>query len=137
VRELRELLSQGDSIYQMMQVTGEEGITEEDYVKWQKSVLLDMVFLQQDAFDSVDAAMPRERQLESFSLLKELIDSDFRFKDKDEARTFFTRLTNLYKNWNYSAPDSPDYDRLLKEIGNLADQFRIAVDLDSHQAPEP
>jgi V/A-type H+-transporting ATPase subunit A len=133
VKELRELLTQGDSIYQMMQVTGEEGITEEDYVKWQKSVLLDMVFLQQDAFDSVDAAMPRERQLESFNLLKELIDSDFRFKDKDEARTFFTRLTSLYKNWNYSAPDSPDYDRLLREIADLADQFRIVAEGDSRQ----
>ena len=120
----------------MMQVTGEEGITEEDYVKWQKSVLLDMVFLQQDAFDSVDAAMPRKRQLASFNLLKELIDTDFRFKDKDEARTFFTRLTNLYKNWNYSAPDSPDYGRLLKDIGNLADQFRIAAESDSSPPSE-
>ncbi len=124
VNELRELLSQGDSIYQMMQVTGEEGITEEDYVKWQKSVLLDMVFLQQDAFDSVDAAVPRERQMESFTLLKGLIDSEFEFQGKEEARTFFTRLTNLYKNWNYSAPDSPDFNRYRQEIIDLADQYR-------------
>ena len=130
VNELRELLSQGDSIYQMMQVTGEEGITEEDYVKWQKSVLLDMVFLQQDAFDSVDAAVPRERQLESFALLKGLIDSEFEFQGKEEARTFFTRLTNLYKNWNYSAPDSPDFNRYRQEIIDLANQHRPDEGLD-------
>jgi len=130
VNELRELLSQGDSIYQMMQVTGEEGITEEDYVKWQKSVLLDMVFLQQDAFDSVDAAVPRERQMESFTLLKGLIDSEFEFQGKEEARTFFTRLTNLYKNWNYSAPDSPDFNRYRQEIIDLANQHRPAEGLD-------
>jgi V/A-type H+-transporting ATPase subunit A len=130
VNELRELLSQGDSIYQMMQVTGEEGITEEDYVKWQKSVLLDMVFLQQDAFDPVDAAVPRERQLESFALLKGLIDSEFEFQGKEEARTFFTRLTNLYKNWNYSAPDSPDFNRYRQEIIDLANQHRPDEGLD-------
>ena len=45
----------------MMQVTGEEGITLEDYITWQKSVLLDMAYLQQDAFDEIDACMPRER----------------------------------------------------------------------------
>jgi len=130
VNELRELLSQGDSIYQMMQVTGEEGITEEDYVKWQKSVLLDMVFLQQDAFDPVDAAVPRERQLESFALLKGLIDSEFEFQGKEEARTFFTRLTSLYKNWNYSAPDSPDFNRYRQEIIDLANQHRPDEGLD-------
>lgn len=27
------------------------------------------------------------------------------------TRDVFTQLTSLYKNWNYSAPDSPDYDR--------------------------
>ena len=51
VKEMQELLVQGDSIYQMMQVTGEEGISIEDYVVWQKATLIDMVFLQQDAFD--------------------------------------------------------------------------------------
>ena len=33
-------------------------------MKWQKSVLLDMVYLQQDAFDEVDSSMSRERQVD-------------------------------------------------------------------------
>ena len=37
----------------------------EDFVTLQKSVLLDMVYLQQDAFDPVDVSMPSERQLPS------------------------------------------------------------------------
>ncbi|MBW2245440.1 MAG: hypothetical protein JRH01_26055 [Deltaproteobacteria bacterium] len=73
---------QGDSLQRMMQVTGEEGISLEDYLTWQKSVLLDMVYLQQDAFD---AAMSRERQLESFELVKRLVDADFDFPDRDAA----------------------------------------------------
>ena len=110
-------------IYQMMKVTGEEGITIEDYVIWQKATLLDMVYLQQDAFDDVDVSVSRERQLESFQLLKGLIQRDYRFRDKDEVRDFFTRITGLYKNLNYSPQDSPEYGRYRGEIENLAAQY--------------
>jgi V/A-type H+-transporting ATPase subunit A len=127
VKALHQLLFDGDSVYRMIQVTGEEGITLEDYVKWQKSVLLDMVYLQQDAFDDVDASMPRERQAESFNLVKELIDADYDFKDRDAAREFFTRMTGLYKNWNYAAPDSPEYERYRGEIRALAEQHRVGT----------
>jgi V/A-type H+-transporting ATPase subunit A len=124
VKRMQALLERGDTIYQMMQVTGEEGITLEDYVDWQKSVLIDMAYLQQDAFDEVDARMPRERQKDSFRLLKSLIDGEYRFKDKDEARAFFTRLTGLYKNWNYSPPESAEFGKYRTEIEALASANR-------------
>jgi V/A-type H+-transporting ATPase subunit A len=123
VKAMMTLLERGDGIYQIMQVTGEEGITLEDFIDWQKSVLLDMVYLQQDAFDETDACMPRERQLASFGVLKKLVAADFKFPDKNEARDFFTKLIGLYKNWNYSRPDSPDYDRYARDIGQLAAQY--------------
>ena len=122
VKRLHELLAQGESINQMMQVTGEEGITLEDYVTWQKSVLLDMAYLQQDAFDEVDACMPRERQLESLRLIKSLIDRDYGFRNRDEARDFFTKVIGLYKNWNYSPPESPEYQKYKHEIEEAAEQ---------------
>ena len=123
VKNMMTLLEHGDGIYQIMQVTGEEGITLEDFVDWQKSVLLDMVYLQQDAFDEVDACMPRERQLASFRLLKSLIAAEFRFQDKNAARDFFTKLTGHYKNWNYSRLDTPDYERYRTDIEQLAAQY--------------
>ncbi len=123
VKAMQDLLRQGDSIYQMMQVTGEEGISIEDYIVWQKATLLDMVFLQQDAFDEVDASMPLERQFESFQLVKKLIQGNYQFKDKDEARDMFTQITGLYKNLNYSLSESQDYQRYRKEIEELAAQY--------------
>lgn len=123
VQKMQELLRRGDVIYQMMQVTGEEGITLEDYVTWQKGTLLDMVYLQQDAFDEVDISVPLERQRESFRLLKSLVERDYRFADRDQARDFFTRVTGLYKNWNYSRVDSADYRRYRQEIDELAAQY--------------
>jgi V/A-type H+-transporting ATPase subunit A len=124
---MQVLLERGDGIYQMMQVTGEEGITLEDFIDWQKSLLLDMVYLQQDAFDEVDACMPRARQQDSFSLLKRLIDDEYQFQSKDEARSFFTQLTGLYKNWNYSHSDSPEFERYRGEILKLAEHYSKAT----------
>ena len=127
VKAMQELLHRGDSIYQMMQVTGEEGITPEDFIVWEKSVLLDMVFLQQDAFDDVDVSMSLERQQKSFQLLKRLIEAEYRFKDKDEARDYFTRITGAYKNLNYSPEESSDYERYRQEIEELAANYAAAV----------
>jgi V/A-type H+-transporting ATPase subunit A len=125
VKAAHELLHRGDGIYQMMQVTGEEGITMEDYLTWQKSVFLDMVFLQQDAYDPVDSSMPLERQQRSFELAKEIVEADYAIDDRDEARDFFTRLISLYKNCNYSPEDTAEYDRYLREIRELVDSKRV------------
>jgi V/A-type H+-transporting ATPase subunit A len=103
----------------MMQVTGEEGITIEDYVTYQKSLFLDMVYLQQDAFDPVDVSASQERQSETFELVRTLIQRDYPFKDKDEARRFFTRLTGLLKNLNYAPRASAEYTNYLAEIDDL------------------
>lgn len=120
VKSTRQLLIDGDSINQMMQVTGEEGITLEDFVRFQKSLFVDMVYLQQDGFDATDASVPIERQKASFALLQKIIDSELRFKDKEQARSFFTRLTGLYKNLNYAQWQSEEYDELVRQIDELA-----------------
>ena len=125
VNFMNELLLQGDSIHQMMQVTGEEGITIEDFIKWQKATLIDMVYLQQDAFDEVDASMSRERQLKSFNLLKGLILREYDFSDKEQVREFFTKLTSLYKNLNYAREDSPEYAKYEQEIQTLVDSVGV------------
>jgi V/A-type H+-transporting ATPase subunit A len=122
VRKMVQLLHSGSAIYQMMQVTGEEGITLEDFVTWQKATFLDMVYLQQDAFDPVDVSVTTDRQKESFLLIKRLIDRPYVFQNKDQARDYFTKLTGLYKNLNYSPSGSDAYHKYLAEIGELERQ---------------
>jgi len=102
-----------------MQVTGEEGITLADYVTYQKSLFLDMVYLQQDAYDKVDVSVPLDRQKESFTLLRRLIQRDYPFTDKEEAHRFFTQLTGLLKNLNYTARNAPEYTTYLAQIDEL------------------
>ena len=119
VREVLQLLHQGDSVYQMMQVAGEEGVTLEDYVTYQKSLFIDMVYLQQDAYDKVDVSVPLERQKELFGLVRGLVLRDYPFADKAEAQRFFTQLTGLLKNLNYTAYDAPEYATIEAQIADL------------------
>jgi V/A-type H+-transporting ATPase subunit A len=122
VKQIQELLRRGDAVQQMMQVTGEEGVSIADYVTFQKALFVDMVFLQQDAFDKVDASAPLERQQLTFARVYELAHREYSFPSKEAVREFFIKLTGLFKNFNYAAPESPDYARLLDEIAMLADQ---------------
>jgi V/A-type H+-transporting ATPase subunit A len=121
VDKMQELLSQGEAVSQMMQVTGEEGVTSQDYVTYQKSLFLDMVFLQQDSFDPVDSAVSMERQKLAFNRVYDLVTRDYRFDSKQQVRDYFTRLTGLFKNFNYSREDSPDYNAMLQQIDELAE----------------
>lgn len=92
---MHDLLRDGNEILQMMQVTGEEGISTEDYVIYQKALFLDMVFLQQDAFDKVDVTVSAERQKEMFLLCQRLIDRQYHFTDRAQVNDYFTHLTAL------------------------------------------
>src|SRR5262249_2923839 len=109
VHELLQLLHRGESIYQLMQVTGEEGVTLADYARYQRSLFIDMVYLQQDAYDKVDVSVPLDRQKDVFALVRRLIQRDYPFAGKEEAHQFFTRLTGLFKNLNYTARNTPEY----------------------------
>ena len=120
VEEMQDLLQKGEGVSQMMQVTGEEGITTEDFVIQQKALFLDMVYLQQDAFDSVDASASLERQKLTFNKVYDLVTRTYGFADKEAVRDYFTKLTGLFKNFNYAAEDAPDYDSLWKQIDDLA-----------------
>ena len=48
----------------------------------------------------------------------------YAFEDKEPARAFFTRLIDLYRNWNYAAEDTPDYQRYLQQLRDLAEEHR-------------
>ena len=120
VEGLQDLLTRGQQIAQMMQVTGEDGVTLDDFVTHQKAVFVDMVYLQQDAFDDVDASVPLERQKLLLGMVNDVVGRDLPFADKEQARAHFTRLTGLFKNFNYAAQGTPDYDGLIHKIADAS-----------------
>ncbi|NOD83889.1 V-type ATP synthase subunit A [Ruegeria sp. HKCCD6119] len=119
VRTLLALIEKGEQVDQMMQVTGEEGVTIDDFVTQQKALFVDMVYLQQDAFDTVDATVPLERQIKTFKLVYDVTQSKAVFSDKAEVRQVFTQLTGLMKNFHYAAENTPEYKSTWQKIENL------------------
>jgi V/A-type H+-transporting ATPase subunit A len=105
----RALLRRGNEVNQMMKVVGEEGTSIEDFVTYLKAEYLDAVYLQQDAFHEVDAATPAERQKYVFARIHKVLKTPLQFADKDAARLFFQRLTQLTKDWNRAPMDSPEF----------------------------
>jgi len=125
VQNLLSLLQKGDAILQMIQVTGEEGVTTEDFVIYQQALFLDMVYLQQDAFDPVDVAVPLARQQVSLNKIVELVNTPYQFSDKDAVRDYFTKLTGLFKNLNYSPSKSNEYAEYSEKIEALRKSMKL------------
>ncbi|MDM7859823.1 V-type ATP synthase subunit A [Alteromonas sp. ASW11-36] len=116
VEHVIALIKNGQAVLEMMQVTGEDGVTLEDFVQYLKGLFVDMVYLQQDAFDPVDAACSLDRQKQLFNLILEYVDCDYSFADKQEARQYFTALTGKFKNLNYTKESTPTYRQLLDAL---------------------
>ncbi len=96
----RRTLGEGSDVNQMMKVVGEEGTTVDDFVTYLKSEYVDAVYLQQDAYHEVDAATPAERQRYVFGRIHKILKTRMKFADKDAARRFFLKLTQVTKDWN-------------------------------------
>ena len=120
------LLSKTHEISQMMKVVGEEGITLADYILYLKGEFFDNVYLQQNAFDMVDMATSEERQKKVFSMIKEIIDAALDINNKDDARTFFNRIRQLFLDYNSSEWNSNDFSENERLISELFFKYRKA-----------
>lgn len=106
VQWAHSFLQRGKTINEMMQVVGEEGTSIDDFIIYLKSEFLDNVYLQQNAFDEVDAACPTERQKYLFGMVSDVLSHDFDFDSKSQARDMFFTLTEQFRDWNYSPWES-------------------------------
>ncbi|MFC1592768.1 V-type ATP synthase subunit A [Candidatus Omnitrophota bacterium] len=119
IGKTREILFKGNEIKQMMKVVGEEGTSSEDFIVYLKSEFLDNIYLQQNAFDKVDAQTPGERQEYVFKKTIEVLDIDCPFKDKDQAREFFYSLRQLFMDWNYKEWASAEFKQQEKSLDSF------------------
>ena len=116
VEFIRDLLQRGSEIQQMMTVVGEEGTSTEDFTIGLKAEFFDNCYLQQNAFDEVDAATTAERQQFVFDKFLEVLKLEIEYEDKDEARKNILEVADLFRNWNFAASDSDEYKKLLNQI---------------------
>jgi len=116
VARVRAILRRGNEVRQMMAVVGEEGTSIEDFTVMLKAEFFDTCYLQQNAFDAVDAATPAERQQFVFDRILGILDLDFAFDDKDQARRTLVTAQDLFRNWNYAAWESEEFKKILGQI---------------------
>ena len=122
VENLRAVLRAGGEVGQMMKVVGEEGTVMNDFVVYLKSELIDAVYLQQNSFNVVDAAMPVERQKEAFDALESIVNITYAFTEKNEARRYFNRFTQSFLDWNTTSAEAPEYDARRDAITKLVQE---------------
>ena len=116
VQEARHILAMGIDVNQMMKVVGEEGTSMEDFVTYLKSEYLDSVYLQQDAYHEIDAACSGERQKYLFDKVYQILKTAMTFKEKENARGFFLKLTQITKDWNRVEFQSKEFKELEEQI---------------------
>lgn len=115
----RKSLRDGNEINQMMKVVGEEGTSIDDFVVYMKAEYIDAVYLQQDAFNDVDAATNAERQEYVFGRIMKIVRTPLTFDDKESARRFFQSLTQVTKDWNRVKMDDNGFKELEEQIEKM------------------
>ena len=97
----RQILVRSTEIGQMRKVVGEEGVSAEDYITYQKGELLDAAYLQQDSFDAVDAACgPGAPAARICGAGTDILTRTYLLEEKSAIRTFFNRLRQLLLDWH-------------------------------------
>ncbi len=122
VETLRKILRAGNDVSQMMKVVGEEGTSIQDFQVYLKGEFLDAVYLQQNAFNEVDAATPAERQCEMFDAVEKVMLGDYPFTEKSAARKFFQGVIQAFIDWNQTPADVPEYAARRDAIVKMAEE---------------
>ena len=123
VQKAKNLIRKGREAYEQINILGDDGVPVSYHVNLWKSELLDFVFLQQDAFDSVDALCPIERQRYMLDLLDELCGISFDFEDFEKCREFFKELINDLRQMNYTEFHSKEFEAYSQKIAKMTEEY--------------
>lgn len=121
VQEAKNIVRRGRESYEQINILGDDGVPVSYHVSYWKSELIDFAFLQQDAFDEVDALCPLERQKFMLDLLLDICDKDFDFDDFEKCRDFFKELINDLRQMNYTEFQSKEFKEYEDRISKLAE----------------
>jgi V/A-type H+-transporting ATPase subunit A len=93
------------------------------------------VYLQQNAFDPVDAAVNTERQRYIFDLLLEILSAKLDLSEKGQARSYFYQLRQKFLDLNSTPWNTEAMKELEKEIRTMLDDKKVG-NLDAEREAE-
>lgn len=116
VLEAKNLVLRGKEAFEQINILGDDGVPVSYHERYWKSELIDYIILQQDAFDSIDASSPLERQEFMLEKVLEVCDTEQNFETFEECATWYKEIINLFRQMNYSEFRSADFNRYLEQI---------------------
>ena len=119
VNNAKTLVRRGKEMQDQINILGDDGVPMSYHETFWKSELIDFAFLQQDAFDNIDALCPLERQKYMLDLILEICDRKFQFDNYEICRTYFKDLINILRQMNYSEFHSESFNTYHKELLKL------------------
>ena len=123
VLEAKNILRRGREANEQINILGDDGVPVNYHVSFWKSELIDFAFLQQDAFDAIDALTPMERQKYMLDLILDICHREFDFDDFEKCREFFKELINDLRQMNYTAFKSDGFNEYVKIIENKTNGY--------------
>ncbi|VAW17638.1 V-type ATP synthase subunit A [hydrothermal vent metagenome] len=118
----RGALTRGREVYEQINILGDDGVPVDYHVMFWKSELIDFVFLQQNAFDEIDANTSVGRQKYMLEIVNKIVKSDFTFEKFEEVGAFFKRVIYIIQQINYSEFKSEKFHRLEAELQQVINQ---------------
>ena len=91
----------------------------EYHLRYWKSELIDFIILQQDAFDSIDANTPLERQEFMLDKVLEICRQNREFENFEECSSFYKKVINVMRQMNYSKWKSEEFNQYLEKLNTL------------------
>ena len=116
VLEAKNYVRRGKEMAEQINILGDDGVPMSYHEAFWKSELIDFAFLQQDAFDQVDAVCPMERQKFMLDLILGICAREFSFEDYEKCREYFKEMINTLRQMNYSPFHSPAFESYLTSL---------------------
>ncbi|MBQ0127923.1 MAG: V-type ATP synthase subunit A [Bacteroidales bacterium] len=119
VLKAKNYVRRGKEMADQINILGDDGVPMSYHESFWKSELIDFAFLQQDAFDAIDAVTPIERQKYMLELILDICNTKFSFEDYEKCREYFKNMINIMRQMNYSEWQSEKFHSYREQLDQL------------------
>ena len=119
ILKAKNIVRRGKEMADQINILGDDGVPMSYHESFWKSELIDFAFLQQDAFDAIDAVSSMERQKFMLDLILDICDKTFDFDDFESCRSFFKQIINVLKQMNYSEYQGDKFKEYQRQLSKL------------------
>jgi len=119
----KNYVRRGREAAEQINILGDDGVPISYHETFWKSELIDYCFLQQDAFDAIDALCPIDRQKYMLDLVLGICERSFSFEDFEQCSSTFKQMINILRQMNYSEFHSEGFENYYSELSKIIQQY--------------